>query len=650
MKFSINWLGDFVKVPQDIKLLTDDLTLAGHLLDKVEKIGQDTVIDLELRGNRADCYSIFGMAREISAIKNLKLKPYSLSTAIKLKNKIKECSLSIKTPLVRRAVMAVIKDVKIKKSPETIRKRLVASGITPVNNIVDLTNYVMLETGEPLHAFDLDKVGDKLEIRLAKEGEKILTFSGETITLSDNDLVWANSTQVLSIAGAIGEKTNSINDSTTNILLEAANYDRASIRKTIHKHNLFTEAGIRHEKELDPNLVTDGVIRFLTLIEKYKWGTVSSEISDYYPKKVNPQKIEYPYMLTKSLGSVDISKGETKKILKNLGFGVEEKDDKTLVIEVPTFRTDVSSPEDICEEIVRIHGYDKIPSSTLALEIPDDITPKFITQELKVKNILTKLGFNEVITLPFVRDYDTNINQILAPKPYQKVLVQNPPNLDMKEMRLSLMPNLMTVAERIINERGEELRLFEVGKIYYKNQGDFHEVRKLGLIYWKKEGNSFPLFKGFIESVLQQLGIKNYLYKESFEIPNLKDSYYISSSDRVIGEGGFIDNLYYTEFDLESTLPIEKELGVGLWPKYPPQIEDITLDFPQNTSIGPVISAIEKAKYVRRVLLIDNYKNAFTIRVIYQDNKKTLVKKEIEESKKSYLTEIKKKYSVKLKE
>jgi len=291
MKIPLNWLNEIIPLPADNGVLTDKLTMVGHMLDKRLVIDGEEVVDLELRGNRADCYSILGIAREVSAIFDTKVKLLQTLELTKV-SKLLNSNLSVDTPLVKRAAMTEAFDVKITKSPAWLVKKLTAYGMESVNNIVDLTNYVMIETGEPMHAFDSDKVKGELQIRLAKEGEKMITFQGATLTLTKNDLVWSRGTEVLSVAGAIGEKYHSISETTKNILVEAANYDRANIRRSVYRHNLLTEAGIRHEKELDPNMVDNALGRFLFLLKKHGWGTPNCKIYDYYPKKLNPWKLK----------------------------------------------------------------------------------------------------------------------------------------------------------------------------------------------------------------------------------------------------------------------------------------------------------------------------------------------------------------------
>ena len=420
--------------------------------------------------------------------------------------------------MCKHAAMTEIYDVKIVKSPNWLKNKLVAYGMESVNNIVDLTNYVMLEIGEPMHAFDLDKIKDEeLEIRLAKNGEKITTFQGSSLTLTNQDLVWAKGDYVLSVAGAIGEKYNSISDSTKNILIEAANYDRANIRRSVYRHNLLTEAGIRHEKDLDPNMVDVAIGRFLYFIKKYSWGTFDSTFYDYYPKKVMPWNLKINLSQLIELGGIDIPKIKIKQILNNLDFKIIKFDKNILEVEVPTYRTDVVLEEDLIEEILRIYGYENIPSHVLSLEIPDQITPSYITQEFNLKNAATAIGFNEAITLSFVKKdlSELNLHPYIAEA--KVVSLINPPSPDNKDLRTTLLPNLKEVTQKAIYERETEVRLFEIGKIYYKYGSQYKEERRIGFVFCTDKTNPFIEFKGLLDSFFTKAG---------FDKPTLTPKFY----------------------------------------------------------------------------------------------------------------------------
>ena len=644
MKIPLNWLNELVALPKNKRVLTDALTSVGHMLDKVETVGGETVIDLELRGNRADCYSLIGIAREVSAIFGTKVKYPPVIDLTKIA-KLKSTSLKVTTPLVKRVGMVEIRNVKITKSPDWLSRKLAIYGISSVNNIVDLTNYVMLETGEPMHAFDLAKIGNNLEIRLAETGEKIRTFQDLTLSLTKEDLVWAKAGNILSVAGAVGEKYHSIAETTKNVLLEAANYDRANIRRTVYRHNLLTEAGIRHEKELDPNMVEIAIGRFLYIIKKYAWGKFKPEMYDYYPNKVNAWKVNLDFNYLRGLGGVDIPKKTIKKILLGLDFKILKQSKDGLEIEIPTYRTDVTCEEDLIEEVLRIYGYDKIPAHTLSLEIPKDITPLFIRQEEMLRNASVSCGFDEVISFSFVKEDYSKYNldpEVFDQKP---ICILNPPSPDIKYLRQTLLPNLLENAKRIINERGEELSLFEIGKVYSRLKRGYSESRKIAFIFWQKETLDFKVFKGKLGAFFNKVQTDLPEYVNEVKNLPLSYSYNLKLENRVIGFGGKIEDIFYAEIDLDEILGKERKYISKLWPKYPPQIEDITLSFPKKTMIGDVIRQIKSTdKLINTIELRDTYNDSFTFRIWYQDPLKNLTDREVEKIRNKIIDTVKNKF------
>lgn len=643
MKIPLNWLGEFATLPKDTKSLTDGLTLAGHMLDKKVVTDGNTLIDLELRGNRADCYSIYGIAREVGAIFGNKVKSLAEEKLIKVGSL--GVNLTIETPLVRRAMITIIKNVKIEKSPKWLSDKLTLYGMESVNNIVDLTNYIMIETGEPMHAFDLDKIGTDLEIRLAKDGEEITTFQNTKITLTKDDLVWTKGPEVLSVAGAIGEKFHSISDTTQNILLEAATYDRANIRRSVYRHGLFTEAGIRHEKELDPNMVEPAIGRFLYFIKKHNWGEADAKAYDYYPKKVTPWKIKLSFAELNSLSGFSIDTAEVKKILKNLNFEIVNQTKELLEIVVPTYRTDVTASEDLIEEVLRIHGYDKIPTSVLSLEIPKNVTPAYITQEENLRAGAVSVGFNEAITLSFVNEELLNYN-VHPVKTSAKIIgLINPPSPDAEYLRISLLPNLYEQVQKAVYERAEEIRLFEIGKIYYKEAGKYREERKIGFAFYGASPDSFRSFKRYLLGFFEKSGIKMPDFASEALLLPLSSSYNLLHKNKIIGFGAKLKDIYFAEIDLDSILSEEEKYKVSLWPKYPPQIEDVTLTFPKNTKIGDVVNLAKSvSRLVNKMDLKDTYKGAYTFRIEYQDPGKTLTDVEVEKIRKEILQKLKERF------
>ncbi len=643
MRIPLNWLKDYIKVPTDQKLLTDKLTMSGHMLNKVEVKNKHVIIDLELRGNRADCYSILGIAREVSALFKSPVKYPKFYHPLKKVPQLKDVTLEVNSKTIKRVMLVTIKNIKITPSPKWLRERLVEYGIESINNIVDLSNYVMIETGQPLHTFDLEKLGKKLEIRPAKKGEHMITFAGRNVILTSEDLIFTNKKTVVTIAGVVGEKKHSISDTTKNILLEAANYDRASIRRTIHRQNLFTDAGIRHEKELDPNLVSNGIYRFLQLIDENGWGKIENQIVDYYPKKTAPWKLILNFGFLKNLSGIDIPQKHLKAILASLGFQVLKETKEFIEVVVPTHRTDVKLEEDLVEEVLRIYGYNQIPIQTLSLEIPTDITPEFIKQELDLRNNLVAIGFDEIISLPFVKENLHDLNTTLDNAKAIKIV--NRPSPDLEILRMTLLPNLYEAAERLKNERGEEVRFFEIGKGYAKFKNKYIEKRKLGIIYWSIKQNDFYNFKGLINAFFEKINLNNTSMANERGINNLTSSYSIRVNNQIIGFGGRHKDYHYAEIDLDSILGKKSISQIKLWPKYPPQIEDLTFVLEERVKVGELITSIKNLQsLISNIELVDIFNEAYTFRVWYQDKSKTLNDKEVESIRNRIIKEVKEKF------
>ncbi|KKQ98760.1 MAG: Phenylalanine-tRNA ligase beta subunit [Candidatus Woesebacteria bacterium GW2011_GWB1_39_12] len=641
MRIPINWLKEYVKLPGKLTDLTDKLTMAGHMLDKLDKVNNNIVIDLELRGNRADCYSILGIAREVSAIFKTPVNYPKIFNKASKAPKLNDIKLKADTNYLRRVMIATISDIKLTPSPLWLKQRLEEYGVPSINNIVDLSNYVMIETGQPLHTFDFDRVGKNLTIRQAKKGEQMTTFLEETINLTEDDLVWANQTSVLSIAGAIGGKVHSISNETKNVLLEGASYNQANIRRSVHRHNLLTDAGIRHEKNLDPNLVEFGIYRFLELIKENKWGKIENNVLDYYPNVTKPWKLSLNFDYLNSLSGSITEPKKVVEILKRLDFKILKEDLKDLEVACPNYRTDVKSEEDLIEEVLRIDSYDKIPSRVLSLEVPKDITLSYINQEKDLKDNLTSIGFDEVISLPFVKEDMRELNKSLI-NSGSPVKVVNRPSPDIEEMRMTMLPNLLEFTQKIINERGTEVRLFEIGKIYFKKTNKYHELRKAGIIYWSKGNANFFKFKGYIESLFSKMNLKNFKFSTAdLPITNITNSYNITSSGQVVALGGEIEDCYYLEIDLDSLLSKNLKPSVNLWPKYPPQIEDLTFVIPERTKIGEVVLSIKLVDdKIAEVELKDIYKDSYTFRIWYQDKNKTLENDEVEKIREKIIKEL----------
>ena len=597
----LDWLSDYVKLPKEVKLLTDKLTVIGHMLDKAK----DNIIDLELRGNRPDLLGLIGVAREVATVFNQKLKLPDVSTLPKID---KGCNLvkvdKSAQDLVYRYTAFSMK-IKIGPSPGWMIKRLESWGVPTINNVVDITNYVMIETGQPMHAFDSDKlICKRLNLRLPKNGEKFSTVQqGQIVTLSSEDLVICDdeSPQTLSLIGGWGSK---VSDQTSEILLEAATYNQANCRRSSRRLKIVTDASVRHEKLLHPAQVLPALERAYYLLQKYASAKPTSLVSDYYPNPTALKSILFYSSEVKRLGGIDISVKTMIKILTSLEFKIV-KSGLSYKITPPTFRTDIEQSADIVEEILRIYGYDQIPSIPLSGIIPQPMTYSSYKIQETLRDHMTILGFDEVITLSMINNKLAKLFGCDA----DAISLINPPDPDIATLRTSLIPGLTEYARKLLNQNISDIKLFEIGKVFYKQNNKHVEVIKLGFI---STGNFFDI-KGIVDTLGKLLGISN-----------LKPQ--ISQLDPAITyELGIKTSLYWVEINVDNLIhelpPFVNHYEIRSI--YPPIIEDINIILTE--SYDSLINKIKKlSSLIKQIDLIDKYENKLTLRITYHSNSKQL--------------------------
>jgi len=645
MVFSYNWLKEYIKLPKPEKL-AELLTMHAFEVEEIKKAGKDYVLDIDVLPNRgSDCFSHIGIARECAAFTNsrLQIPKFKLkedknlktrnSVAVEVKNK-NDCS---------RYTARVIANVKVGPSPKWIQERLKVCGLRPINNIVDATNYVMLETGQPIHAFDLDKISNKkIIVRRAKNGEKIITLDNKRYNLDKDILVIADVKNPLAVAGIKGGKKAEIDKKTKTIVLESANFDSRIVRKSSKKLGLKTDASWRFEHGIDPSLTETGINRAAEIIQNIAKGKITSGLVDFYPKKVLPKKIKLDYRyLTKLLG-LKIERKDVKQILKRLGFKIIKEEHPILIVEIPTFRLDISLPEDLIEEIGRIYGFQRIPA---AFPIVSLIPPKRnfeIFWEDITKNILKESGFTEVYNYSFIGEKEAEVFK-------SAVEVENPMSVEQKYLRPSLIPNLLKNV--IDNFRYfNEIKIFELGKIFPKER---LEKRMLaGLI----TGDAFYQAKGVVDSLLKKLGISNIWYDEYKPTPE-QSKISIWQKERcaeikVDGqEIGFLGEIspgifkktkvVIFDIDFEKLIKLcSEEHEYQPISQYPAAIRDLAVLVPLDVKVVDVLNKINVAggALVRDVDLFDIYegegivqgKKNLAFHIIYQAEDRTLKSKEID--------------------
>lgn len=579
----IKWLLDYINTSKSPKELAKSFTEIGLMLDK-PIYGE--VLNLEHRMDRADWLSITGCARDIAAFEGLKFHfPELKSTKIK---KSDEVFVHVKSEKVNRFRTRVIKNVKVGESPKFIQDRLEAYGLPVINNIVDITNFVMVEIGQPLHAQDLDKFEKKeIILRDTKENEIIQTLDGTIIKLPEDTLVLSENNNPICIGGIVGGLRTGVTNQTTNIVLDAGNYNQASIRKTSRKVNIQNETVLRSEKFLSPELVDLAIIRATDLILEHAGGE-AFENDNYERKEFNSKEMILTKKRLEQISGEDYYFEKAPKILTSLGYEIIKEDKVKIECIVPHFRTDVEVEDDLVADVIRIHGYSKIVPQGILKQVPEDITPQIKNFENKVTDILIQNGFHEHITDPICK-YDGISNRI----PFL-----NSVNSEKNSLRITIKETLKNVLENYQKHQREEIKLFEVGNRYLLVDSNFLEERVIGIIYNldSKEIQSKKIRKT-IDLVLSSLGI-------NYELRRGKDGIEIYVNEKVVGF--FSDN--YIELFLEELIKHEKFVTFASSELENLSKEDLTFVSHIDFDNGEVLEFISKINpLIKRVEYISEF-------------------------------------------
>jgi phenylalanyl-tRNA synthetase beta chain len=677
MKFSYNWIKEWVKNLPKPEKLADLLTMHAFEVKTIEKTGSDYLLDIDVLPNRAhDCLCHLGIAKECAALIKSKIKNRKSKVTESKKTKAANfISVEIKDKDgCPRYTARVITGVKIGPSPQRLRDKLKAIGQKPINNVVDAANYVMFEMGQPLHAFDYEKIeGKKIIVRRAKNKEKITTLDGEICELDESVLIIADNKDALALAGVKGGTKAEITPKTKTIILESANFGIHAVRSTVRKTGIKTDASIRFEHGLDPNLAQEAMDRVAELIREIAKGEIAKGLIDVYPQKVFARKIKLNPEKVESILGMKIANSEIAGILKSLGFEV----DNSLKVTIPTIRQDIEIEEDLIEEVSRIIGYDNIPTQQPfgllgASKVNDDLT--IIN---KGKSIFEGLGFNEVYNFSFIGEAD--IEKLKLGKDGYLEL-ENPLSIDLKYMRKDLLVNLLKNvkdnARGFLNtERG--IKIFELGKVYHGSKdGAVKEEKMLsGIIAGKDEktkGEKFYELKGAIDSLLNKLGISDQWYDDFGATPEWTDDVFwqktgtaeIKIGDEEVGFLGQINSMILNKLNINGIVVAfnlnfgkilklaEEELIYEPPSPYPAAVRDLAIFVDLDDKMADVLNIIETAggKLVQDVDLFDMYegegipggRKSLAFHIIYQSYEKTLKDEEVDKVHRKIIRELEK--------
>lgn len=604
MKIPLSWLKEYVDIPPDVDELTSKLTAIGHMQDKKpEKVGDDIVIDLEVRQNRPDCLSVVGVAREVAAVtgKNLKVQ----STKYKVQSSQTKDTLHIMNTapdLCKR-----FKALRIRLgtrnlehgTPTWMTKRLTAYGIKSISPIVDITNYVTIELGEPLHAFDIRHIqDDTLIIRKAEDGEKLTVLGGKVLTLTNEDLVIASKSKALSLAGMIGGAESGVQQDTTEIVLEAATYNQASIRRSSIRHSVRTEASMRHEKFLHPHLAEVALERAASLIVEIGDGEIIAH-ADSYPNPVKESSIDLRLSEIERLGGVSITLDQAKQYLELLDISALGSGLSTLRSSAPYWRTDIEQEADLVEEILRLYGYENIPASLPPFPSPNNITSYWFKLEEQIRNVMLQLGFDEQITEPLTKSNSKseNLNSNIG----RQIVLQNALNADKNALRINLSEGLSVALNHQKKFGKEAIRLFELGKVYGETgdkKNPYFESRQLGFIWYDSSEQKETIYrsaKGVVETLCHSLGFA--FSDEIFSI-QLFDEHTVFASIEIEKYWGITAKKQTPDKLLYSSIPNFKKFDISVYlddsVKVGEAISSLSQKFPSIEAIDYVISVSNK--------------------------------------------------------
>jgi phenylalanyl-tRNA synthetase beta chain len=690
MLISYNWLRELTSTALSPQELRERLTMVGLAIDAVEDIEGDSVLDVEVPSNRPDCLSHIGIAREVAVIERSKVQSPQ-SKAFKTEGKAADfTSVEISDlDLCPRYAARVVRGVKIGPSPTWLAKRLGEIGQRSINNVADITNYVLHELGQPLHAFDLAKLSEKrIVVRRAKADEKLTTLDGVERRLDSQMLVIADAQKPIALAGIMGGLDSEISAPTTDVLIESAYFMPDSVRRTARKLGMDTEASRRFERGADCENVLQAQARCVELICEIAGGVATADAIDVYPNPLSARSVKFRPARVETLTSLQVDLSDITRILRALGFAGEARGSEAIRFIVPSWRVDVAIEEDLVEEVARHTGYEKIASLLPPSNMPGEYQPSEMSRRA-LRTALTNLGFDEAVNFSFIdtahdEQFETLPSLVVESKKIDLVALSNPILENVSRMRASLLPGLLESVRHNINHGTRDVRLFEIGRVFAgSTTGEVPLERDAWALIATggaiEEGHAgatrevdFFELKGAVEvgidaMKLEPLRFENGNVKHLREGQSAKimlaDGNAIGSigrlSEAIAASYKFRQPVYLAELDLTALLDSEKRtIQYRPLPRYPSVVRDLTLILSRDVSFSKLVQAIDSEHIVDYSLtkLVGTYegesipegKRSVTLRIEYRSDERTLRDDEVEERHRKLIDSLVEKFSAEL--
>ena len=589
----------------------------------------DTVMDFEVLANRPDCLSVWGIAREAAVACHSEFHKPEVTVREVGGDVHDYVQVDVEdTNLCPRYIARVIRDVRVGPSPLWLRQYLYGAGMRSINNVVDITNFIMLETGHPMHAFDLDMVeGHHIIVRQAREGEQITTLDGKQHPLTAGQLVICDASKPSCVAGIMGGEESEITEKTHTMMFECAVFDYAQTRLTARALGIRTESSGRFEKGVSARTAMEAINRACQMINELDAGDVVSGIIDIYPNPLKEQVVEASCERIAKRAGVPIQPEEIEKILRELHFGVS-RDGDHLTVTVPDYRQDVSGEADLCEEALRVYGYDKIPSTLLRGETTPGGTSEKMKLRRRFSSLLTGLGFYEIMNYSFVSPKTLDLLQLAQDDPRRNMLaIRNPLGEDTSVMRTTLVPDVLTTAARNMNHGNQKARLYELSRFFdpqnRTEEGLPTESEQLVLCLFG-EGETFYTARAVAERLLLEMGMQTMPVRSHQTYLHPGRTADLLCGGEVVATVGEVHpqvreafdmpvNAYLVEINVECVRAMRKPMGeVKALPRYPSVSRDLSLVMPEQVEVGPLLEDMKHAagKLLESAGMFDVYRSA----------------------------------------
>ncbi|MDI6698472.1 MAG: phenylalanine--tRNA ligase subunit beta [Candidatus Saccharicenans sp.] len=672
MKISYAWLKEYVNLNLNPEELADCLNQIGLMVETLTRFEDDTVFEIETYANRPDTLGHLGVAREIATLLGLSLKTRNWPLRELPQTTAEMVDINILDPqLCPRYCGLVVKGVKVGPSPDWLKKRLEAVGLRPINNVVDISNYVCFSLGQPIHTFDLSKIkGARIIIRKARKGEAIRTLEGETAELDPEMLVIADETTPVAIAGVIGGEESGITETTTDVFIESANFNPVSIRLTAKKLGLSTDASYRFERGVDPNAAPAAAVMAASLLCEFG-GRVSRGLLDVHPAPRKPRTVNLRLRRVNELLGLEIEPDFVVKTLSGLGLKLKEQGPLVWTAEIPGFRVDLEREADLVEEVARFFGYDRIPSAVTPVKSFDLPADRKRDRVWRLKEVLFHHGFDEVINFSFADPEKEQLWQTGC----RPIKLQNPISSKLSILRTSLLPGLVENAVWNFNREAEGVHIFEVGNIYYWEEEEVHrENLNLGILTtglrsgrtWREaeKETDFFVLKGAVEDICGYLGYEQLSF-EPVEHPFFEpgQALKILVKNELVGLLGLLNASLARGYDLErpaycAEISLQELLSrqprpfsFQPVPRYPGTSRDLSFLVDDSLTYQQIQQQLQKLNIacLENFLIYDRFqgkslapgKVSFSVRFYFRHSARTLQTEEVDRAMREIISQLK---------